>query len=294
MSDEPSRHDPLADVINVLAAPIAGGLRSVEQFQRGVGELFRAVENLNRTLENLNDTAMRVNRLVAEIEEPVRAMMPQVTRTIKAADEMTTLMQGPVRVAAPQVERIVETLSSPSFSNLPDQLGDFMQTIGDVSARLAPLTQFAENAGGLFGAFKLPGMAGGSRPAPSTAGDAAAGGTAARNAPSESTVDSSSSGMHVTMKRLPASATAEKTNSNRTAPAKQTGVKKTSAKQTGAKQTGAKQTGVKKTSAKQTGAKQTGVKKTSAKQTGVKKTSAKQTGAKRTATTRSARQTDHA
>lgn len=164
MSDESSRHDPLADVINVLAAPIAGGLRSVEQFQRGIGELFRAVENLNRTLENLNETATRVNRLVGDIEEPIRAMMPQVTRTIQAADEMTKLLQGPVRVAAPNVERIVETLSSPGFSTLPNQLGEFMQAIGDVSSRLAPLTQFAENAGGLFGGFKLPGMGGATRP----------------------------------------------------------------------------------------------------------------------------------
>lgn len=164
MSDD-SRHDPLADVINVLAAPIAGGLRSVEQFQRGIGELFRAVENLNRTLENLNETATRVNRLVGDIEEPIRAMMPQVTRTIKAADEITKMLQGPVRVAAPNIEKIVETLSSPGFSTLPNQLGEFMESIGEVSRRLAPLTQFAENAGGLFGGFKLPGMGGAPRPA---------------------------------------------------------------------------------------------------------------------------------
>ena len=148
-------------MINVLAAPIAGGLRSVEQFQRGIGELLRAVENLNRTLENLNETATRVNRLVGDIEGPIRAMMPQVTRTIEAADEMTKLMQGPVRVAAPNIERIVETLGSPGFSTLPNQLAEFMKAIGDVSTRLAPLTQFAENAGGLFGGFKLPGMGGG-------------------------------------------------------------------------------------------------------------------------------------
>ena len=168
MSDD-SRHDPFADVINVLAAPIAGGLRSVEQFQRGIGEFFRAIENLNRTLENLNETATRVNRLVGDIEEPIRAMIPQVTRTIHAADEMTKLLQGPVRVAAPNIEKIVETLSSPGFSTLPNQLGEFMDSIGEVSRRLAPLTQFAENAGGLFGGFKLPGMGGAPRPTPATA-----------------------------------------------------------------------------------------------------------------------------
>jgi ABC-type transporter Mla subunit MlaD len=150
MSEE-TRSDPLADVINMLAAPIAGGIRTVEQFRRGVEELFRAVDNVNRTMENLNEAATRVNTLLAEIEEPVRALMPQVTRTVKAADEITTLMEGPVRATAPRIERIVETLGSPGFTTLPTQIGELMQ-------RLGPLAQLAENAGGLFGAFRVPGM----------------------------------------------------------------------------------------------------------------------------------------
>ena len=77
--------------------------------------------------------------------------MPQVTRTVKAADEITTLMEGPVRATAPRIERIVETLGSPGFMTLPTQIGELMQ-------RLGPLAQLAENAGGLFGAFRMPGM----------------------------------------------------------------------------------------------------------------------------------------
>jgi ABC-type transporter Mla subunit MlaD len=150
MSEE-TRSDPLADVINMLAAPIAGGIRSFEQFRRGVEELFRAVDNVNRTMENLNEAATRINALLAEIEEPVRAIMPQVTRTVRAADEITTLMEGPVRATAPRIERIVETLGSPGFTTLPTQIGELMQ-------RLGPLAQLAENAGGLFGAFRMPGM----------------------------------------------------------------------------------------------------------------------------------------
>lgn len=72
MDDE--RHDPLGDVINLLATPIATGLRAVEQYRRGVDEMFRAIDNLNRTMENLNETAERVNRLLNDVEEPIRAM----------------------------------------------------------------------------------------------------------------------------------------------------------------------------------------------------------------------------
>lgn len=72
MDDE--RHDPLGDVINLLATPIATGLRAIDQYRRGVDEMFRAIDNLNRTMENLNETAERVNRLLNDVEEPIRAM----------------------------------------------------------------------------------------------------------------------------------------------------------------------------------------------------------------------------
>ncbi len=158
MTDDAPRHDGFADVINLIAAPIAGGIRTVEQFKRGVDELFRAVDNLNRTMENLNEAASRINRLIGDIEQPVRDMMPQISRSVHAADEITKLLEGPIRAAAPNIEKIVDTLSSPGFSSLPNQLGEFINTIGDVSKRLGPLTQFAESAGGLFGGLRLPGM----------------------------------------------------------------------------------------------------------------------------------------
>ncbi len=160
MNDEFGRSDGLADVINLLAAPIAGGIRAVEQIRRGADELLRTIENLNRTMENLNETATRVNRLVGDIEEPIRAMIPQITRSVQAADEMAKLLEAPVRAAAPNIERMVDVLSSPGFATLPNQLGDFMGAVSEMSKRLAPLTSFAENAGGLFGGFRMPGSGG--------------------------------------------------------------------------------------------------------------------------------------
>lgn len=72
MDEQP--RDPLGDVINLLAAPVATGLRTIEQYKRGIDEMFRAIDNLNRTMENLNETAERVNRLLNDVEEPIRAM----------------------------------------------------------------------------------------------------------------------------------------------------------------------------------------------------------------------------
>ncbi len=162
MTDDYARNDGIADVINLLAAPIAGGIRTVEQVRRGVDELLTSIENMNRTMANLNETAERINVLLGEVEEPIRTMMPQLTRTIRAADEITAALEEPVRSAAPNLERAVGALSSPAFMSLPGQINEFMATVTDVSQRLGPLTQLAENAGGLLGGLRVPGM---SRPA---------------------------------------------------------------------------------------------------------------------------------
>lgn len=177
------RSDPLGDVINLIAAPIAGGIRQFEQLRRGVDELFRAVENVNATMANLNEAASRLNRLMSDVEEPIRSMIPQITRTVKAADEIVDLLGGPARRVAPNLERITDTLGSPAFTSLPHQLNEALGAMGELSRRLTPLTQLAESAGGLLG-LRIPGLmrpAAGPRPSTSaaSAGGAAPTGTSA-------------------------------------------------------------------------------------------------------------------
>ena len=217
MSDSTSS-DGFTEIINLLAAPLAGGLRSMEQMRRGVDEVFRAVDNLNTTMENLNETAMRVNRLLEEIEQPVKAMIPQLTRTIQAADEMTQRLEAPVKAAAPNIERIAETLSNPGLASLPNQLTDVLNPIGDVSRRLGPLAALAENAGGLFGGFRFPGTGGGSaslsKPEPTE-----------RHAPVKPTTPPAEK---PTAKKAPAKKKAAKKSSAKKAPAKKKAAKKSS------------------------------------------------------------------
>ena len=167
MADQ-ERSDPLAEVINLLAAPIASGIRSYEQFRRGIDEMFRTIENLNTTMENLNEAASRLNRLMADVEEPIRTMIPQLTRTVKAADEMLDVISGPAMRVAPNIVRISDTLGSPAFTRLPDQLTEFLNVMGDMSRRIGPLTQFAESAGSLFG-LRMPNVAATKPPVPAPA-----------------------------------------------------------------------------------------------------------------------------
>ena len=137
------RSDPFSDMINLVAAPLAGTIRSFDQFRRGVDEFLRGVENFNRTMENLNETAERINVLLAEVEEPIKAAIPQVTRAVKAADDMMQVVSGPAIAVAPGLTRLAEVLSTPGFNQLPNQLSQFTDVMTEMSKRLGPLTQFA-------------------------------------------------------------------------------------------------------------------------------------------------------
>jgi hypothetical protein len=216
--------DPLSDVFNLFAAPLAGTIRSFEQFRRGVDEFLRGVENFNRTMESLNETAERINGLLAEVEEPIKAAVPQVTRTVKAADEMMQVVAGPAMAIAPGLIKLSETLNNPAFQQMPSQLGQMTDLLGEVTTRLAPLGQLAESAGGLFGGLRFPGF-GGAPTKPATPPDP----------PSPPATDPSD--------------TAE------AAPESKPATEKTAAKKTAAKKTAAKKTAAKKTAAKKTAAK---------------------------------------
>ncbi len=126
--------DPFSDMVGLVAGPIAAGIRSIEQLRRGVDEFLRGVENFNATMENLNETAARINRLLGDIEEPVRTAMPQITRTVRTADDISQRM-----------------------ANFPVDVADFMRSMMELSKRLAPLVGFAESAGGMFG-LRIPGF----------------------------------------------------------------------------------------------------------------------------------------
>jgi ABC-type transporter Mla subunit MlaD len=151
------RPDPLADLFTLFATPLSGTVRSIEQFRKGVDEFLKGVENFNKTMENLNETTERINALIADVEQPLRAAIPQVTRTVKAADEMMQVVSGPAMAVAPGLNRLAETLSTPAFAQLPNQIGTFSDVLAEVSKRLGPLTQLAESAGGIFGGFRMPG-----------------------------------------------------------------------------------------------------------------------------------------
>ena len=143
----------LGDLLSLFGStnPFAPITKTFDQFKRGVNDFLEGVETFNKTMESLNGVTTRVNRLLDDIEEPVRALMPQITRSIKTADAVISQLSGPVERVAPGLSRLADTLSAPVFADLPNELASFLETLSDLAKRLQPLTQIAESAGSLFG-----------------------------------------------------------------------------------------------------------------------------------------------
>jgi ABC-type transporter Mla subunit MlaD len=154
----------LGDLLGMFGGvnPLTAITKSVSQFQRGVSDLLSAVENFNSTMQQLNGVATRINSLLDTVEGPVKAFVPQVTRTINAADAMVQQLSGPIDKVAPGLAKLAEVLSAPTLASLPNDLGEFMGVLSDLARRLQPLGQMAEAAGGMFGLRPLAAVFGGS------------------------------------------------------------------------------------------------------------------------------------
>jgi ABC-type transporter Mla subunit MlaD len=236
------RNDPFADVISLAAAPIAAVIRSFDQLRKGAEELRRGLENFNSTMSNLNETAERVNRLLNDFEEPVRAMVPQLTRTIKMADDLSLRLAVPIDQVVPGLTRLAETLNSPVLRSLPTSLSEFLTVINDLSRRMSPLTQIAEQATSLFG-LRIPGMPSRSPTTPARPTPTAAT-TPARPTPAPATTPS------LAPAPAPVAATTKKTTARKTTARKTTARKRTAKKAAAPKKATAKRATAKKATAK--------------------------------------------
>lgn len=152
--------DPTSDMFALLGLPnpLSGLMRTAEQFRRGVDEMLTTMARFNDTLDQLNGVARRVNGFLDEIEEPMKAAMPQVTRTVKAADAITQQLSAPIERLTPSLVRLAEVLGNPSIGRLPGDLVSVVDSLGELTRRLQPLTQMAETAGSMFGLRSLGGF----------------------------------------------------------------------------------------------------------------------------------------
>jgi ABC-type transporter Mla subunit MlaD len=211
----------ISDLLGLFGGvnPFGAVTKSIGQFQRGVSDFLSAVENFNKTMEQLHGMANRVNSLLDTVEEPIRAFVPQVTRTIKAADSMVEQLTGPIDRVAPGLSRLADVLSAPALMSMPNDLSEFMGVLSDLARRLQPLGMMAESAGSMFGLRPLAGLLGGSSQPPPPAPKPALMATPPEAAPAKKATVKKATVKKAQAKNVPAKKTSAKKTAAKKAPA---------------------------------------------------------------------------
>jgi flagellar biosynthesis GTPase FlhF len=108
-----------------------------------------------------------MNRMLDDIEEPMRTVMPQITKSAETASRMLATMREPVERVAPALTQLADTLSNPLMTDLPRRMTETMDVLSSIPRALGPLGQVADLAGGFFGSRGLGAFGGTGRPSSS-------------------------------------------------------------------------------------------------------------------------------
>jgi hypothetical protein len=273
----------LSDLLSLFGSnnPLAAMSRSAEQFRTAVTSFVEVVQSFRQTMDNLNAVALRMNRMLDDIEEPMRAVMPQITKSAEMASRMLATMREPVERVAPALTQLADTLNNPLMTDLPRRMTETMDVLSSIPRALGPLGQVADLAGGLFGSRGLGAFGGTGRPSSSASRTSQAPAVVeavvveegsppparprwSRTAPSAQDTFRRSAAKHPAPKEpAPAKRTTAKATKRTTA--------KATAKRTPAKRAPAKRAPATKTPAKRSTAKKAAPRKTAAKRAAPKK-----------------------
>lgn len=106
----------ITDLLALLRTidPVTEGVKLAEQGRRTVDALILALENFGATMDNLNQAASRVNRLLDDVEEPIR-------RIAGVADQAGSLMGFLPSLAGKAMSNLVPKSTSDQTTTSPPQ-----------------------------------------------------------------------------------------------------------------------------------------------------------------------------
>jgi ABC-type transporter Mla subunit MlaD len=112
----PPSSQPMDDLFALLGSlnPLTNGVKALDQAKRTIDALIASLEMFVQSMDNVNQVATRVNRLLDDVEEPLRRLMPQMATALGAAAK----------------------------------LGDVASALNDLSKRLSPFAAFMPQSGG--------------------------------------------------------------------------------------------------------------------------------------------------
>ena len=98
--------------------PVTSGAKAVDQAKRTVESLISAMELFVQSMDNMNQVASRVNRLLDDIEGPMRQVMPHVNGALGAVNKLAEMSGaltelskrlGPLMAFMPQASKPKES-----------------------------------------------------------------------------------------------------------------------------------------------------------------------------------------
>lgn len=137
----------LSDVIGLLqqqSEALAALPSTMVSLQRAVRSLSRSIEQSRETIAAVHRLAVRMDRLMDELEEPVRALAPGMAR-------LATVLDDPVMNDLPATLRQMQDDLLPVVRNLRET----QQKISNIAASTERITTLVDDVGGRLGT--LPG-----------------------------------------------------------------------------------------------------------------------------------------
>ncbi len=156
----------LSSLFQGPGAVISGVLGVADNARKTIGGVMETIASLQRAAVAVEQLVGRMNRLVDDLEMPMRALMPELEKSVARMQRLSAAMEGPLDRLLPSLEAAVGTFDRVALSQLPEsvdearqQMQALIEMFGEIPRRLAQLS----GRTGLAALFPLSGL-GSSRP----------------------------------------------------------------------------------------------------------------------------------
>ena len=119
----------LASLFQGPGAVLAGVLGVADNARKTVGGVMETVASLQRAAGAVEALVTRMNRLVDDLEMPLRALTPEVEKTIARMQRVSVALEGPVDRLIPGLEAAIGAFDRVALSQLPETVDDARQQL---------------------------------------------------------------------------------------------------------------------------------------------------------------------
>jgi ABC-type transporter Mla subunit MlaD len=116
-------------------AVLAGVLGVADNARKTIGGVMETIATLQRAAVAVEQLVSRMNRLVDDLEAPMRALTPELERSVARMQRLSGALEGPIDRLLPGLEAAVGTFDRVALSQLPETVEEArqqMQTLLDL------------------------------------------------------------------------------------------------------------------------------------------------------------------